>query len=396
MSSTIKQAILSLKSRIEDAYTAIAAKGGTLPATQDSANLPTAIASIPSGSAEDPEEKDVLLLDYDGTILYSYTWEEFEEVTALPSASDLPTHEGLTFVRWTNTLDELKKSSPLYTGTGKHQNKITMSGAMYETADNFIHVIIRLYKDGQTFVLNSSVRNRTIDWGDGTIESGLGTVASHTYIKAGRYDIIDKTSLFYISIADKTSKQAVVEILDSGYSSTTYGLLYQNGLLNCVNLVAISCPPNMELCTGNDDIGGTWALRALVTNNIGGVHRTLNGSGIIYCTSWVNSGVSSGENVYRLRRVNFPDNYLNLHTNNYSLQYIWMDANKDVGSMRYCYALRELHLPYASVPSLANTNYFENVPNTCKIFVKNGLLSSYEAATNWSTIYAQYTFIEED
>lgn len=49
MSATIKAAILALKGRIADAYTAIAAKGGTLPATQDSANLPTAIASIPSG-----------------------------------------------------------------------------------------------------------------------------------------------------------------------------------------------------------------------------------------------------------------------------------------------------------------------------------------------------------
>ena len=49
MSTTIKQAILSLKSRIADAYTAVSQKGGTLPVTKDSANLPTAIASIPSG-----------------------------------------------------------------------------------------------------------------------------------------------------------------------------------------------------------------------------------------------------------------------------------------------------------------------------------------------------------
>ena len=49
MSNTIKAAILALKSRIADAYTAISNKGGTLPATQDSANLATAIASIPSG-----------------------------------------------------------------------------------------------------------------------------------------------------------------------------------------------------------------------------------------------------------------------------------------------------------------------------------------------------------
>lgn len=51
MSSTIKAAILALKSRIADAYTAISNKGGTLPETQDSANLATAIASIPSGSS---------------------------------------------------------------------------------------------------------------------------------------------------------------------------------------------------------------------------------------------------------------------------------------------------------------------------------------------------------
>jgi len=49
MSSTIKQAILALKSRVADAFAAVEAKGGTLPATQDTANLPAAIASIPSG-----------------------------------------------------------------------------------------------------------------------------------------------------------------------------------------------------------------------------------------------------------------------------------------------------------------------------------------------------------
>lgn len=49
MSSTIKQAIENLKGRIADAYTEVVNKGGTLPATQDSTNLPAAIGSIPSG-----------------------------------------------------------------------------------------------------------------------------------------------------------------------------------------------------------------------------------------------------------------------------------------------------------------------------------------------------------
>lgn len=49
MSSTIRQAIEALKGRIADAYTAISAKGGTIPAQPTVANLPDAIASIPSG-----------------------------------------------------------------------------------------------------------------------------------------------------------------------------------------------------------------------------------------------------------------------------------------------------------------------------------------------------------
>ena len=52
MSSTIKQAIENLKGRIADAYTAVSTKGGTLPATQDSVNLPSAIDSIPNGGGE--------------------------------------------------------------------------------------------------------------------------------------------------------------------------------------------------------------------------------------------------------------------------------------------------------------------------------------------------------
>lgn len=53
MSSTIKQAIENLKGHIADAYTAIVTKGGTLPATQDSVNLPAAIASIPEGGTHE-------------------------------------------------------------------------------------------------------------------------------------------------------------------------------------------------------------------------------------------------------------------------------------------------------------------------------------------------------
>lgn len=80
MSSTIKQAIEALKSRIADAYMAISAKGGTLPATQDSANLPTAIASIPSGGSP-----------YDALSQLGFSQDEISELTAIetPTADEI-------------------------------------------------------------------------------------------------------------------------------------------------------------------------------------------------------------------------------------------------------------------------------------------------------------------
>ena len=46
---SISSALVAAQGRVADAYTAISNKGGTLPATQNLANMPTAINSIPSG-----------------------------------------------------------------------------------------------------------------------------------------------------------------------------------------------------------------------------------------------------------------------------------------------------------------------------------------------------------
>lgn len=46
---SVATAITALEGRVQDAYTALAAKGATIPATKNTTNLPAAIASIPSG-----------------------------------------------------------------------------------------------------------------------------------------------------------------------------------------------------------------------------------------------------------------------------------------------------------------------------------------------------------
>ena len=48
---------------------------------------------------------DVNFFDYDGTLLYSYSWEEAKKLTELPEA---PSHEDMNFVEWNYTLEDIK------------------------------------------------------------------------------------------------------------------------------------------------------------------------------------------------------------------------------------------------------------------------------------------------
>lgn len=52
------------------------------------------------------ERNDVNFFDYDGTLLYSYTWEEAKNLTELPEA---PSHEDMNFVEWNYTLEDIKE-----------------------------------------------------------------------------------------------------------------------------------------------------------------------------------------------------------------------------------------------------------------------------------------------
>lgn len=194
MSSTIKQAILSLKSRIADAYTAIAAKGGTLPATQDSANLPTAIASIPSGGG-DPQPQAFNFVDFNG-LQQSYTKEEIDAMTELPSPKS---YNGLTFDGWSRTLAELKTLT------------CCTIGGWYKTSDGKVRVVVYVDAAG---VISVTTRQRTsyIDWGDGDTTTSIGYSNSHTYSEAGVYKIVmDGTTEFYV-----TPVSAIKEVYFSG------------------------------------------------------------------------------------------------------------------------------------------------------------------------------------
>ncbi|MBR7042325.1 MAG: hypothetical protein IKI04_02365 [Bacilli bacterium] len=85
---------------------AIRTKGGTNSSLVFPTGFVSAIQNIPTSSAPiEVAEKDVNFIDYDGTILYSYTAQEAQALTELPAN---PTHTGLTSHGWNWTLAEIK------------------------------------------------------------------------------------------------------------------------------------------------------------------------------------------------------------------------------------------------------------------------------------------------
>ncbi len=66
-----------------------------------------------------------------------------------------------------------------------------------------------------------------------------------------------------------------------------------------------------------------------------------------------------------------------------------------IGAFDNCSKLASIRLP-AVPPTLTNTNAFNRVPGTCVFYIPTGSLAAYQAATNWSALTSQYSFVEED
>ena len=87
---SVKSEIDRIAGNVADAYTAVEEQGGELPETQNSANLPEAIRSIPSGGLT--EEQVQALID-----------------KALPAG---------IVARWSGTEEDIPEGWALYDGSG--------------------------------------------------------------------------------------------------------------------------------------------------------------------------------------------------------------------------------------------------------------------------------------
>ena len=174
---------------LTDIADAIREKKGTT-GTINPQDFSSEIASIESGGGggvvTSAPISDVNFYDYDGTILYSYTKEQFLALSAMP---ELPTREGLICQGWNWTLNDAKDHVA-------DLSKLNI-GAMYITDDGDTRLYIRIATEGRMTVplrWSQTVANGVgIDWGDGSaIQSVSGTGnknTTHTYAQPGDYVI---------------------------------------------------------------------------------------------------------------------------------------------------------------------------------------------------------------
>ena len=138
------------------------------------------VGTYEGGSTPPPSPTDdnasVIFVDYDGTLLETWTKDEVAGKTALPTP---PAHEGLVFEEWNWSLADIQ---------GDTTGQVITVAPYYHTSSGFVEIDIELNEGTSktAYLFTDSMVGRTIDWGDGTTSN---TEKAHTYENYGSYTV---------------------------------------------------------------------------------------------------------------------------------------------------------------------------------------------------------------
>lgn len=196
-------------------------ENGEFTAPEGKAYSPVTV-NVPSGGGGVSEDDDVLFIDYDGTVVHSYSASDFLALTEMP---ENPSHTGLVAQGWNWNLADAQ-AYVQYCG-------MQVIGQMYSTESGATEIDI-VTTDGTKEVYLGIAPNGIveIDWGDGTYDvaegSSLTTIVStpHTYADAGDYTIKLTTGaeVFSFAILGSSGNSSLLTNGTSVANSSNYAL----------------------------------------------------------------------------------------------------------------------------------------------------------------------------
>ena len=337
------------------------------------------------GASTSSKPNDVTFIDYDGAILYSYSLEEAQALTELPT---LPTHDGLVCQGWNWTLAAIKAL-----------NRPVTVGAMYITDDGATRLHIRIATVGRMTVplyIGQTVANGvSIDWGDGSAAetlAGTGNVdTSHTYAEPGDYVIslmpqgectlsFGSGSSSYCVMGSTRNKGRVycnmLQDVSIGKNVTSIGTY---AFSNCFSLASITIPDGVT-SIGTYVFGNCYSLVSITIPD-----------GI------TSIGGNAFSNCFSLASITIPDGVTSIGTyvfgNCYSLASITIpDGVTSIGdnAFHYCTGMRYYDFSACTdIPSLTSTSALKSIPSDCQLLIPSALFDEWSTATNWAT-YASH------
>lgn len=381
-----------------------------------------------------PEESDINFWDYDGTLLYSWTFAEMATKTELPP---LPSHDGLVCQGWNWTLQDIKDAS-----------RELDIGALYITDDGktrlYVDVDTETWDDFQLSFQQSAANAVTVNWGDGSAEetsATSGTVnLSHVYQSSGVYvvtllvaanatmklshplsfgeTIADRTRMSMLTKAEIGARVAVI-------SYFAFGMAARMQSITLPTSVTFEGSRIFEQCT---------ALRGIVFPTAFAAYQTFYNDACLRVISTAKGTTQNNASLLfntAVRRVNFDTigarqaqaittvhiKAVNGRVGDFSacraLLEVTIPADAttfvaeafsgdnalrkvtclgDIASIpaqvfQRCYPLRFVDLTHCTaVPTLANVNAFDQTHAQLEIRVPAALYDEWKAATNWASL----------
>lgn len=370
-------------------------------------------------SAKSPEEKDVNFYDYDGTLLYSYTIDEVQNLSELPS---LPTQEGLTCQGWNWTLEELKSHADIMDVMPYYA---TNDGATWYDLENDTGSDISV-----TFTWRGYGKTVSLDFGDGsavyqdsTVTGGATATVTHIYAPGKYRAKLSANGVYHLGNANAVSDIAANSciVLRRVFLPAQSLYLYNYAFKGCVNLEAVAMSDQVY-CGGGQLYYGCKQLKAIIIHASSGAvsasltegavrlgvlsfapnTKTWGGSGTMRSLNRLclprgftsfNGAVNDAE---AIARVAVLDDITSIPGNAFLRCYCLSDVTVSekvttIGANAFnnCTALMILRFLPTTPPTVANANAFTNIPALCRVEVPAESLETYQSATNYSGIAAR-------